>query len=44
MMTSPLDIPYGIICSAIYVLFCKGLEMGSDKIHTALHTYVHVLS
>jgi hypothetical protein len=25
--------------------FCKGLKMmGSDKIHTASHTYVHVLS
>ena len=35
----------GIICFAFYILFCKGLEMmGSDKIHTASCTYVHVLS
>jgi hypothetical protein len=28
-----------------YILFCKGLEMmGSDKIHTASCTYIHVLS
>ncbi len=27
------------------ILFCKGLEMmGSDKIHTASHAYIHVLS
>ena len=45
MKTPSLDIPYGIICFAFYILFCKGLEMmGSDKICTASHTYVHVLS
>jgi hypothetical protein len=28
-----------------YLLFCKGLKMmGSDKIHTASCTYIHVLS
>jgi hypothetical protein len=44
-LTPPLDIPYRIICFAFYILFCKGLEMmGSDKIHTASHTYVHDLS
>ncbi len=35
----------GIICFTFYTLFCKGLEMmGSDKICTTSHTYVHVLS
>jgi hypothetical protein len=35
----------GIICFTFYILFCIGLEMmGSDKIHTASHTSVHVLS
>jgi hypothetical protein len=35
----------GIVCFPFYILFCKGLEMmGSDKIHTASHTYIHVLS
>jgi uncharacterized membrane protein len=35
----------GIFCFAFYILFCKGLQMmGSDKIHTASCTYVHVLS
>jgi hypothetical protein len=33
------------ICFAFYSLFCKGLKMmESDKIHTALCAYVHVLS
>jgi hypothetical protein len=33
------------IFGIFYILFCKGLEMmGSDKIHTASCTYVHVLS
>jgi hypothetical protein len=46
MMTPSLDIPYGIICFfAFYILFCKGLKMmGSDKIHIASCTDVHVLS
>jgi hypothetical protein len=35
----------GIICFAFIFFFCKSFEMmGSDKIHTASHTYVHVLS
>jgi hypothetical protein len=32
-------------CFVFYILFCKALQMmGSDKIHTASHTYVHVMS
>jgi hypothetical protein len=35
----------GIIWFAFYILSCKSLEMmGSDKIHTASCTYIHVLS
>jgi hypothetical protein len=34
-----------IICFPFYIWFCEGLEMMvSDKICTAAHTYVHVLS
>jgi hypothetical protein len=47
-LTSPItwsSISCGIICFAFYILFCKCLKMmGSDKIHTASHTYVYVLS
>jgi hypothetical protein len=39
-----LYISCGIVHFILYIMFHKGLEMGSDKIHAASCTYVHFLS
>jgi hypothetical protein len=42
-MTAPsLDISYGIICFAFYILFCKGLEMIGVTRFTQLHVHTHM--